>query len=347
MIEKTVHPINPWRSEQVITCRDNATGLRAVIVIDDTTLGPGFGGVRLGHYPDAYSAVTEAQRLAQAMTLKHALAELPYGGAKAVLVQEDALGPGERERLFARFADFVQRLSGSYIPGVDMGTSPADLAVMRAQGAHVYGADADPYPWTARGVYQALLAGARHTFGTDDVAGMRIAVQGVGGVGGPLARLLAEDGARVLVGDIDDAKAQRLADRIGGLVIDPDDAPYARCDIFAPCAVARVLRTDAAARLQCRLVVGSANDIFEDAATPDAVHAAGVSVVPDYVANAGAVIHEHAQAMGWDADRLAEDVDAIGARVTGILAEAAAADEAPARVAARRAHQRIEGARDL
>lgn len=346
MIEQTVHPVNPWRSEQVITCRDDDKGLRAVIAIDDTTLGPGFGGVRLAHYPDAYTALTQAQRLAATMTRKHALADLPYGGAKAVILEDGPLTRDRREQLFARFADFVLRLGGIFIPGVDMGTTPADMAVLRDNGVHAYGVDHDPYPWTARGVYQALRAGAAHAFGTDDLQGMRVAVQGVGAVGHPLARLLAADGARVLVGDIDQGRAQRLADQIGGLVIDPADAPYARCDIFAPCAVGRVLRAEAASRMQCRLVAGSANDILDDPAAAEALHERDVVVVPDYVANAGGVIHEHARAMGWDTDRLAEDVDRIGSRVTSILQEAATSGLSPSAVAERRAVARLLAARE-
>lgn len=348
MVEGTA--LNPWSSEQVLTCADNDTGLRAVIAIDDTTLGPGFGGVRLAPYPSALDAIVEAQRLAATMTRKHALADLPYGGAQAVILDHsahDALGAGARQRLFERFARVVQQLGGHFIPGVDMGTTQADLSRMRDAGARVYGAGHDPYPWIARGVHAALRAGAARVFGSEDLLGMRVAVQGAGQVGAALARLLADDGARVLVGDIDHDRAQRLADRIGGLVIDPADAPYAQCDIFVPCAVAQVLRADSADRLQCRLIAGSANDILADEAAAEAIAAVGVSLVPDFVANAGGVIHEHARAMGWDTERLAEDVDRIGTRAGELLDRAAQNGQTPWRVAVDRAHERLSHARDV
>lgn len=341
MVGRTPQPLNPWSSEQVITCADETVGLRAVIAIDDTSLGPGLGGVRFSEYPDASAALIEAQRLARAMTFKHALADLPYGGAKAVIVTDGPAPAGaDRERVFTRFGEFVKRV-GVFIPGIDMGTTRADMVTMRAAGAKVYSADFDPSPWGARGAYAALRAGAVHALGTDDLRDVRVAVQGVGHVGAALARLLAADGARVLVGDIDHDAAQRLADQIGGLVIDPADAPYAVCDIFSPCAVPQVLRADSVGRLQCRLVAGVAADIFDDDTTADALHAAGVTVVPDYIVNAGSVIHEHARAMGWDEERLSKDVDRIGARVADLLEESARVDEAPTRVAQRRARERL------
>ena len=340
--------LDPWTSEQIITCHDKATGLRAVIAINDTTLGPGFGGVRLAEYPSAQAAIVEAQRLAAAMTRKHALAELPYGGAKSVILLDGSIPEGAaRERLFAAFGEFIARSPELYIPGVDMGTTLADMSTIGEQGVTVYCAQHSPGPWTARGVYAALRAGAAHTLGTDDLSGVRISIQGAGSVGAELARLVAADGARVLISDIDSARASRLAESLDGLAIDPDDAPFARCDIFAPCAVARVLTDDAVDRLQCRLVAGAANDVLDSAEVGDRLHEAGITVVPDYVANAGGVIHEHARAMGWDEERLAEDVDRIGERVTHLLRDAQESDEAPGRVAERLTAERLAAAKDI
>ncbi|GAB94972.1 putative amino acid dehydrogenase [Kineosphaera limosa NBRC 100340] len=348
MVEGTA--LNPWVSEQVLTCSDDDTGLRAVIAIDDTTLGPGFGGVRLAPYPSALDAIVEAQRLAATMTRKHALADLPYGGAQAVILEHSArseLAGVGRQRVFEKFAQVVRQLGGHFIPGVDMGTTQADMRCMQSAGARVYSVGEDPYPWIARGVHAAIRAGAGHAWGSADLVGMRVALQGAGHVGAALARLLADDGARVLVGDVDHDRARRLADRVGGLVIDPADAPYAQCDVFVPCAVAQVLRVDSADRLQCRLIAGSANDILADDAAAEAIAAAGVSLVPDFVANAGGVIHEHARAMGWDTERLAEDVDRIGTRVGELLARATETGQTPWRVAVDRAHERLSHARDI
>ncbi|MDO5711259.1 MAG: Glu/Leu/Phe/Val dehydrogenase dimerization domain-containing protein [Micrococcales bacterium] len=340
--------VDPWSSEQIITCHDKNTGLRAVVAIDDTTLGPGFGGVRLGEYPTAQAAIVEAQRLAAAMTLKHALAELPYGGAKSVIMLDGSAPTGAaRERLFAAFGQFLARSPELYIPGVDMGTTLADMVTISDQGVTVYCAEHEPSPWTARGVHAALRAGAAHTLGTDDLAGVRISIQGAGSVGAALARLVAADGARVLISDIDSDRADRVAESVDGLAIDPGDAPFARCDIFAPCAIARVVTADSVDRLQCRLIIGAANDALDSPAVADLLHVAGITVVPDYVANAGGAIHEHARAMGWDEERLAEDVDRIGERVTRLLQSAQSSNEPPATVAGRLAAERLAAAGDV
>lgn len=340
--------MNPWSSEHVITCSDDDTQLRAIIAIDDTTLGPGFGGVRIGEYTDTATAIDQAQRLAAAMTRKHALADLPYGGAMAVIMTDGPAPHGApRERLFGRFGELVGRLKGLFIPGIDMGTTAADMAAMRRSGAAVYCADHNPSPWGARGAHAALRAAAKHALGSDDLRDVRIAIQGVGQVGAGLARLVAADGARVLVGDLDCDSAQRLADQIGGLAIDPGDAPYAVCDIFAPCALPQVVRTDSVHRLQCRVVAGVAADSLESEATAHALAAAGITHVPDYLVNAGGVIHEHARAMSWDEERLAEDVDRIGERVATLLAEAAARGEPPLVTAERMAAERLTNARGL
>ncbi len=349
-----MHDIRPtdaidlWSSEQVITFYDDDTDLRAIVVIDDTTLGPGFGGVRLAEYADTRAAVLEAQRLAATMTRKHALAELPYGGAQAiVLISGSAPAGRNRERLFAKFGEFLARSPQLYIPGVDMGTTQADMTTIGEQGVQVYCARRSPAEWTARGVHIALRTGAKHALGTDDLAGVRIAIQGAGSVGAALARLVAADGAKVLVGDIVVERAVRLAESVDGLVIDAADAPYARGDIFAPCSVARVLDDQAVDRMQCRLVAGAANDIFDSPGIADRMAAAGITVVPDFVANAGGVIHEHACAMGWDEERLLEDIDRIGRRVAGILTTAAESGQAPAVVAERLAAERLAAARDI
>lgn len=343
-----------WTSEQVITCQDDTVGLRAVIAVDDTTLGPGFGGVRFKAYPSTAAAVEEAQRLAAAMTLKHALAELPYGGAKSVIIDDGLHRDGsDRQALVARFGSFVARLGGLYIPGVDMGTTLADMTLIAQQGAKVYCAEHDPAPWTARGTYVALQAGAAPVYGSHDshdsqssdganaVAGLRVSVQGVGSVGAALARLLAAAGAHLIVSDVDSGRARQVAAEVGGEVVDPAQAPFVDCDVFAPCAVSRVITTDGVERLRCRVVAGAANDPLDSPEVAEALRRRGVTVVPDYVANAGGVIHEHARAMGWPEAQLEDAVDAIGPRVAEILRAADQAQEPPLVTAARRGRDRL------
>jgi leucine dehydrogenase len=346
--EKSMTPaqFDPWRSEQIVTCRDEATGLKAVIAFDDTTLGPGFGGVRWRSYPSTEAAVEEAQRLAAAMTMKHALAELPYGGAKSVILHDGRdRDDAARRALFEAYGDAIARLGGRYIPGVDMGTTLADMAVLRSRGAKVYCADHDPAPWTARGVYAAMRAGVRHVFGAHSLAGLSVAVQGAGSVGGCLARLVAADGGRVLVADVDQARAEAVATDCGGTVLAPGDIVTTSCDVFAPSAVARVITRDVVPRLRCRLIAGAANDTLDEPACERELLDAGISFVPDFVANAGGVIHEHARAVGWSERELEQAVDAIGPRVLELYADAPRHQGSVVEAALARGRARLTAAR--
>lgn len=330
-------------SEQVITCHDAATGLRAVIAIDNTTLGPGFGGTRWRPYESPEAAVIEAQRLAAAMTLKHACADLPYGGAKSVIMADspEPLQGDQRRAALEAFGEFVARTKGAYIPGVDMGTTPQDMRVIETRGGRAFCDEVDPGPYTARGVYAAMRAGVRHALGRD-MDGVRVVVQGTGHVGANLARFAAADGAVLSVADIDTARATALAEELGATVIDPHEAPYADTDVFAPCAVARVLTTDNASRIRATVVAGAANDTLDSAEAGEALRAAGVTVVPDFVANAGGVIQVHSGVVGWDEETLSAALEKIGDRVDGILSEAAERGITPDQAARDRAAQRLD-----
>lgn len=335
---------NLFATEQVITFHDERVGLQAVIAIDDTTLGPGFGGVRWKPYPTTAAAVSEAQRLAQAMTLKHACAELPYGGAKSVIVGEPITGP-EREQLMERFGDAVARTNGSYVPGVDMGTTLEDMQLVATRGARAFCATTSPSPWTARGVYAAMRAGVKDTLGADSVDGLVVAVQGAGSVGSELARFAARDGARVVVADVDTARAAALAQEIGGTTADTADIPFVECDVFAPSAVARVLTLDAVERLRCRVVAGAANDTLDTPEVGAALAARGITFVPDFVANAGGVIQVHAENTGMTHDELVDAIERIGERTSAILARARAEGTTPVEAAEAMGRAHIESHR--
>jgi leucine dehydrogenase len=334
----------PFRSEQLVLCRDDETGLRAAIAIDDTALGPALGGVRYKRYADDRAGIVEAQRLAAAMTLKNAAAGLPYGGGKSVILQTG--GQPDRRALMAAFGRFVARLGGTYLPGVDMGTSTDDLATMGAAGATVSCASDDPSPWTALGVRASILAAVAHVDGREDLDGVRVLVQGAGHVGAALARHVAADGATVLVADVDHARARGLADELGGEAVPADAALGTPCDVYAPCAVARVVSDATIGRLDCRIVAGAANDTLSARADAERLAARGIVYVPDFVANAGGVIHIHALRAGWDEDRLRAAVEAIGGRVSGILADAEATGGTPLLAAEAVALARIADARE-
>lgn len=328
-----------WSVEQLVLCRDEEVGLRAVIAIDDTTLGPAVGGVRLRAYPDAAAAVNECCRLAAAMTLKNAAAELPFGGAKSVILDDGA--PGDREALMRRFGSFVARTGGAYVPGVDMGTTVDDLATIGAAGAEVACSEEDPSPWTALGVAAAIRAAVEHVNSRTDLAGLRVLVQGVGHVGAAVARQLVRDGAAILLADVDGSRAAALAEELAGAVVAPEEVLTTHYDVFAPCASARVVTPATVERLACRIVAGAANDTLADRACADLLAARGITYVPDFVANAGGVVHIHALREGHSDERLRADVLRIGDRVREVLAAASTSGRLPLHVAEESARRRI------
>jgi leucine dehydrogenase len=320
--------------EQLTLCHDRATGLSAAIAVDDTTLGPGLGGVRWMPYPSLDAAVEEACRLSRVMTLKNALAEIPYGGAKSVMVRPTTglVEPSVRHAQLLAFAGAVRRLGGAYIPGVDMGTSVADLAVIATVAPFVSCNHQDPSPATALGVFHAIAAAVRHTWGRS-LSGVRVTVQGAGHVGGALADLLAEQGAVIGVADIDPLRADTVARRVGGVVVATEDATTRGCDVFAPCASARVLRADAIPSLRCGIICGAANDVLAERRDAELLAARGIVYVPDFVSNAGGVLQIHAERAEWESERLTLGLAALGARTFDLLDESAASHALPLHVA--------------
>jgi leucine dehydrogenase len=328
--------------ETLLLCHDRPTGLSAAIAVDDTTLGPGLGGVRWMPYHSFDAAVEEACRLSRVMTLKNALADIPYGGAKSVIMRRkgDDRDPAWREAQLRAFATSVSRLGGAYIPGVDMGTTVADLAVIATVAPWVSCNHEDPSPATALGVFHAIAAAVRHALG-HDLSDVRVTVQGAGHVGSCLARLLSDRGALVGVADVDARRADAVAQSVGGVVVPPENAHARACDVFAPCASARVLGHDSIDELRCRLVVGAANDVLAARSCAEALAHRGIVYVPDFVSNAGGVLQIHAERAGWDADRLDLSLAAIGRRTFDLLDEAAATRALPLHVAEQWASARL------
>ena len=332
-------------SEQLVLCRDEEVGLHAVIAIDDTTLGPGLGGVRYLAYPNERSAVVEAQRLAAAMTLKNASAGLPYGGAKSVILASSA--SADRVALMRRFGDFVLRTGGAYLPGVDMGTTTDDLAIAGQSGAEVSCSTEDPSPWTALGVAAGIRAAVAHVDERESLDGVRVLIQGAGHVGAALAHELAGDGAQIVIADVNAERAATVAYEVGGCTVAPSEVLSTRCDVLAPCAVARVVSPVTVDQLSCRIIVPAANDTLSDELEADLLAQRGITYVPDFIANAGGVIHINALRAMHDEPRLRADIAQIGGRVRDLLDEAEASGETPLTVAVSRAHRMLALAREV
>lgn len=337
--------------EMVAWFQDPGSGLRGVIALHSTALGPAMGGCRLWSYASDADALGDALRLSRGMSLKNAMAELPLGGGKSVIIGPVA-GPC-RAAAFEAFGAAVDRLGGAYVTAEDVGVGVADMQAVARATRHVSGLagtetapGGDPSPFTARGVLRGMQAAAEVAFGSPDLRGRRVAVQGVGHVGAALCGLLADAGATLVLADADAARARQVAARTGAEVADPGAILAVPADIVSPCALGGTLSAPVAEVLQAPVVAGAANNQL---ATPDIaprLAARGILYAPDYVINAGGIIAVGAEYLGGEtrADVLAK-VDAIGPRLAGLFAEAAARGESPALSADRAAATRLAAAR--
>ncbi len=337
--------------EQVVWCRDQRSGLRAIVAIHSTALGPALGGTRMRAYADEQRALVDVLRLARGMTYKAALAGLDLGGGKAVIV--DSPAPAERQARLQAYGRFIDGLGGRYITAEDVGTTQADMDLIRQETAHVtgvsevLGGSGDPSPFTALGVVHAMGALAQTCWDHPSLEGRHIVVVGVGKVGGALVGELVAAGARVSVADVDPANVQMAVERHGARSLAVDEAMAEPCDILSPCALGAVLDESTIDRLACSAVCGSANNQL---ARPDDAHRmadAGVLYVPDYVASAGGIINIATELApgGYDREAAARRVGAIGPTTRAVLADAQALGITPVEAADRRAEARIAAAR--
>jgi glutamate dehydrogenase/leucine dehydrogenase len=331
--------------EQVVFCSDPASGLRSIIAVHDTTLGPGLGGVRMYPYPDEGAALTDVLRLSQGMTYKAAVAGANFGGGKSVIIGDPARD--KTEALLRAHGRFIQTLGGRYIPGVDVGTGEEDMLVIATEAERVFGGGEDPSPLTALGVFEAIRACVRDAHGTDDLAGLRVAVQGVGHVGEPLARLLAAEGARLTIADVDATRTKELAREISAETVDPAEILGVTCDVLAPCALGGAIDDATLPSLRCRIIAGGANNVLAEPRHADELRAAGILYAPDYVANAGGLILLVGQASGDDLDVIRSRVRGIGDTVTRVIESARRDDINTLRAADRMAEGRIAAVREI
>jgi leucine dehydrogenase len=286
-----------WDGEEVAVHHDADLEAWMFVCVHSTTLGPGAGGTRMNVYPTPADALGDGLRLSSAMTRKNAVAGLPLGGGKAVVAVPEIPAGVRRERLLLRYADLVESLHGTYWTACDMNTTPDDMDVIARRCSSVFGkteaagGSGSSAPATADGVFHGIIASVEHVFGSPDLDGRSVVVQGIGAVGGVLARRLADAGAKVAVADVDGARAERAAAEIGGTTLGAEDAISTECDVFSPCATGGVLSAETIPLLRCRIVAGAANNQL--AAPEDAERFAerGIVYAPDYVVNAGGIIH--------------------------------------------------------
>ena len=328
--------------EQVVFCHDAASGLKAIIAIHNTNRGPALGGCRMWSYASEAEAVTDVLRLSRGMTYKSALAKLPYGGGKSVIIGDPRLD--KSPALFRAMGRAVQRLAGRYIVAEDVGISVPDVEIMERETRHVAGTTAggagDPSPATAYGVYMGLRAAVRHKLGRDKLDGLTVAVQGLGHVGAYLCKHLAEAGARLVVTDINEAAVQTAVTEFDAERVTPDEIYAAGCDVFAPCALGAVINDDTLQVLKAKVIAGSANNQLHEPRHGEILRQRGVLYAPDYVINAGGVIDISHEGRDYDKDRAFAHVAEIHDTLLEIFrraeAEGIATGEAADRIAEER-----------
>jgi leucine dehydrogenase len=299
--------------ERVVLGSDEAAGYRGIVVVHSTALGPAIGGTRYWSYKTEDEAMTDALRLARGMTYKNALAGLPFGGGKSIIIRDGEAR--DREQLFRAHGRMVNSLAGKYFTAEDVGTSPADMEYVLKETNYVgglQGRSGDPSPHTARGVFRAMQATAKHKWGSDDLAGKVVAIQGCGHVGYFLGGELARVGAKLIVTDVDAAKVKRAVDDHGASTVAPDEIYSAAADIFAPCALGGVLNDQTIPQLKAALVVGGANNQLLESRHGDLLEQRGIVYAPDYAVNAGGVINGGCrEMMGWGVTETLAKTDAI------------------------------------
>ena len=318
---------------------DRDSGLRAIIGIHSTHRGPAGGGTRFWHYADPDQAVADVLRLSRGMSYKNAMAGLSMGGGKAVILA-DAQRTKTPEML-AAFGRAVDRLGGSYVTAEDVGISVADMVAVREQTPHVSGlpvesgaVGGDPGPHTSLGVYLGVRAAVRRALGKESLSGLHLAIQGAGSVASGLARLAAQDGARISIADIDAARAQRVADEVGGSVVDPSEIMTVGADVFSPNALGAIFDEQSIAALRAPIVAGGANNQLARPADGDRLQARGILYAPDYVINAGGIINVATEYLkDGDQAEVRRKIEQIPVRLEEIWAESASSGRNPAAVA--------------
>ena len=331
--------------EQVIYCSDKKSGLKAIIVIHDTTLGPALGGTRMWPYQTEEEALEDVLRLAKGMTYKNAAAGLNLGGGKAVIIGDPNVD--KNEAMFRMFGQYVDSLGGRYITAEDVGTTEQDMDFINMETKYVAGTSGgksagDPSPVTAYGIYQGVKATAEYTFKENTLKDKVIAVQGVGQVAYSLCKHLKEEGAELIVTDINQEAVNRAVVDFGATAVEPDEIYSVECDIFVPCALGAVINDDTLKQFKAKAIAGSANNQLKENKHGDKLHEMGIVYAPDFVINAGGVINVADEMVGYNQERAMKKVENIYDNLKRVF-EISKEENIPTYVAAdRMAEERIE-----
>ncbi|MBG9456387.1 leucine dehydrogenase [Lysinibacillus sphaericus] len=331
--------------EQLVFCQDEASGLKAIIAIHDTTLGPALGGARMWTYASEENAIEDALRLARGMTYKNAAAGLNLGGGKTVIIGDPF--KDKNEEMFRALGRFIQGLNGRYITAEDVGTTVTDMDLMHEETNYVtgispaFGSSGNPSPVTAYGVYLGMKAAAKEAFGSDSLEGRTISVQGLGNVAYKLCEYLHNEGAKLVVTDINQVAIDRVVNDFDATAVAPEEIYSQEVDIFAPCALGAILNDETIPQLKAKVIAGSANNQLQDSRHGDYLHELEIVYAPDYVINAGGVINVADELYGYNRERAMKRVEGIYDSLEKIFA-ISKRDGIPTYVAANRlAEERI------
>ena len=337
--------------EQLCFFNHTPTGLKAIVCVHNTVLGPALGGTRVWHYANEEDAVEDVLRLARGMTYKSALAGLALGGGKTVIIgdsKEIRKDPTRREAFWRAFGRYIEGLNGRYITAEDVGTSTQDMVYVNMETKNVVGLpgrSGDPSPYTALGVFKSMKACCKHVFGDNSTKGKVVAVQGLGNVGYYLCKHLHEEGAKLIVSDIDQERIDRVVSEFGATAVDKDAIYSVACDIYAPCALGATVNAETIPQFKCKIICGGANNVLKDpTADGKALQDKGIIYAVDYLANAGGVInvsYELAEG-GYNEEASLRDIDRIYYRMLDILRISAETGKLANETADKMAEERIE-----
>lgn len=336
--------ISKMGHEQVLFCNDSKTGLKAIIAVHNTVLGPALGGTRMWMYENESDALRDVLRLSRGMTYKNSISGLDLGGGKAVIIGDSR--SMKSEALFRRFGQFVNNLAGKYITAEDVGISPDDMVHVSKETNYVVGLpgkSGDPSPVTAYGVYMGMKACAKKQFGSDSLNGKTIAVQGVGHVGEYLVKHLASEGANIFITDIHEETLKRVVSTYGATVVSPNEIYDVPMDIYAPCALGATINDNTLERLNCSIISGAANNqLADEQKHGNEVMKRGILYAPDFAINAGGVINCFSEVSGKSLEWSHKKAEEIYQTIFSILERSSNEQSPTYKIANRMAEERIE-----